>query len=781
MAKLRLGPGPRARAGLAPIALTFVIAGSGIGCGGPDDPPDPPRQNPSLQEPLLPSPRKIDLLLAIDNSRAMADKQALLALAVPDLVNGLVNPRCVDESGSPAATQPGSPLEPCPAGTGREAEPVLDVHIGVITSSIGGHGADACPDVDPNSNGCAQGSNKTNNDKGHLVARVEPCGGLVATWNAKQFLAWDPAQELSPPGEDVIDDGAGNGIVPRLREMVLGTGEIGCGYESQMESWYRFLVDPEPYESIAVLDSKAMPMGTDAVLLQQRAEFLRSDSLLAIVMLTDENDCSIKEYGQFYYVGLQRIGATDVRMPRARSECTTKGPNDPCCKSCGQNAAECGPDPTCKDAQGNTALLSAEEDDVNLRCWDQKRRFGIDFLYPTDRYTKALTSLSIQDRNGNLVPNPLFSDLKPGDGISIIRDESHVFLAGIVGVPWQDIARDETDLGKGFKSAEELGQPLDASGVTTWDVILGDPAADVKPKDPLMIESVDKRTGKNPITGDVLVDASSPTPNPINGHERTIANDDLQYACVFDLLPDQKRDCTDPSRTSCDCTKVPNDDPLCTHAPNTSDPTLQVKAKAYPSLRELSVLRGMGEQGIVASVCPASTADPASADFGYRPAMGAILERVKTALVQRCLPRVLSTDSEGKVPCFALEAQNTGGGACVCDPAKGRGPLGPEHEAARKAALADPRASQAGWNCFCEIVQLGAGALDACQKQVADPPLVGGQPVAGFCYIDATATPPLGNPEIVKMCPEDEKRLLRFVGEGKPAVNATLFVSCTEE
>src|SRR3954468_23473312 len=39
---------------------------------------------------------KIDLLFMIDNSSSMADKQAILAEVVPDLVNRLVNPVCVD-------------------------------------------------------------------------------------------------------------------------------------------------------------------------------------------------------------------------------------------------------------------------------------------------------------------------------------------------------------------------------------------------------------------------------------------------------------------------------------------------------------------------------------------------------------------------------------------------------------------------------------------------------------------------------------------------------------
>src|SRR5262252_3508608 len=39
---------------------------------------------------------KIDLLFMIDNSISMADKQAVLKDAVPDLVQRLVSPNCVD-------------------------------------------------------------------------------------------------------------------------------------------------------------------------------------------------------------------------------------------------------------------------------------------------------------------------------------------------------------------------------------------------------------------------------------------------------------------------------------------------------------------------------------------------------------------------------------------------------------------------------------------------------------------------------------------------------------
>ena len=57
---------------------------------------------------------KLDVLFMIDNSISMSDKQAILRLAVPDLVNRLVNPICVDSMGNqfPAPAPGGAP----PAG-----------------------------------------------------------------------------------------------------------------------------------------------------------------------------------------------------------------------------------------------------------------------------------------------------------------------------------------------------------------------------------------------------------------------------------------------------------------------------------------------------------------------------------------------------------------------------------------------------------------------------------------------------------------------------------------
>ena len=48
----------------------------------------------------------------------------------------------------------------------------------------------------------------------------------------------------------------------------------------------------------------------------------------------------------------------------------------------------------------------------------------------------------------------------------------------------------------------------------------------------------------------------------------------------------------------------------------------------------------------------------------------------------------------------------------------------------------------------------------------------------GYCYIDQTSSPPVGNPELVSSCGASEKRTIRFVGKGNPASDATMYITC---
>jgi hypothetical protein len=472
--------------------------------------------------------------------------------------------------------------------------------------------------------------------------------------------------------------------------------------------------------------------------LDQRKAFLRPDSLVAVVMLTDENDCSIQDEGYGW------LTARASAMYRSTSQCEQNS-NDTCCQSCGEQAANAGCPPIADDPQCKLGAVFTMmgEDDLNLRCWQQKRRFGFELLYPTTRYADGLRSPVVPRRSdGMLVQNPLFA---ASDG-KTPRDKGLVFFAGIIGVPWQDIADAESLAGPGLRY-------LTAAQIASegrWETILGDPKASppVLPRDPLMVETfVDRTTMSipqdNPITKELLVPSTSldPTDNSINGHEQNnIGARDLQYA------------------------------------------------KAYPGLRHLQVLKEFGENSVVASICP-KVLEPGNPDYGYNPAVKAIIDRLKEALKGKCLPRPLIPNTSdmakdglepGQVPCAVVEAVlPQPGAACACDPMQNRAGLEARPEL-RAAVLKKLREGQTCGTeggtpcesfCTCELEQLEGSELQACQTSESPPA------TPGYCYVEPFANPPIGDPVLVKDCTADSKRLLRFVGD-TPAPGAIALIAC---
>jgi hypothetical protein len=566
-------------------------AGASSGSGGSDSLPEGP-------------PPSVDLLLVIDNSISMGDKQVLLSDALPGLVRRLVQPNCVDESGAPVgASQDGA----CADGE-LEFPPVEDLHLGVISSSLGSHGGDVCAGEDPD---------RFYDDKAHLIAELRG----MPSWNDTGFLAWDPGgTSNTPPGESNAEN-----LVAGFADHVRSAGETGCGYEATLEAWYRFLIDPEPPASVSMVNNVTVREGVDQTVLAQRDAFLRSDSLVYIVMLTDENDCSIIDEGMGWIVG--RIGS-EFHLPPATSTCSTE-PNSPCCRSCAtsETAPVSGCVPLSEDPACATSALPAEDDSPNLRCWDQKRRFGFDLLYPVSRYVTGLVSASITSASGATVENPLFA----ARGGKPARPPSRVVLSGIVGVPWQDIATEESLTGTGltFLSADELRDSA------RWDMILGEPQKGTPPRDPLMIESNEPRNGTHPLTNSRLTPADSPNPlaNVVNGHEHLLA-DDLQYACIFPL--GQPRDCSDPALLTCPCSEpaLAGNTPICQPPSGGTVGTTQYFAKVYPSLRQLEVLRDFGERSVVTSACPKVVGgDKIEFDYGYNPAVRAVVDQTRELLI----------------------------------------------------------------------------------------------------------------------------------------------------
>jgi hypothetical protein len=737
---------------------------------------------------------KVDLLLMIDNSASMTDKQEILRAAVPALVGRLISPLCVDQTGTPTGANADS-NGTCATGA-PEFAPRNDIHVGIVSSSVGSHGGASCAAPPPSS-----GPDNPLNDNARLIGSIRPMGSNTAdptaffdsasTWNNSGFLAWDPTGIDVPPGASNA-----SAFTKSFADMIHATGQQGCGFEAQLESWYRFLIDPEPPANVTKVanttvrgstlkinaDGTKTCTGCDQALLAQRKAFLRPDSLVAIVMLSDEDDCSIRDDGVGWFVTSTSL------MPKATAACAAN-PNDSCCRSCAQNEStpptgcqSLAEDAVCGSVSApNYATWDALHDSLDLRCYAQKQRFGFDLLYPTDRYIQALTSatLTLQSDGLTVVPNPLYDTT---GSASLPRDPSLVFLAGIVGVPWQDLADDASQTGTGltYLTATELVSK------GRWGLLLGDPSASppVPPSDPFMIKSVAPRSGVNPITNGAIVSAASlnPSASPINGHEKNSPDQSsLQFACTFPLAT--PKTCA-PGDANCECSASSAGDlsavtaensPLCQPPGGGAPSNVQSYAKAYPSVRELQVLKDFGANSIVASICPKVTAsaNPTSdASYGYNPAASAMVERMSQAFKPKCLPRALATDpTTHQISCQMIEARQSG---CDCTQ-PGRGSADPtivsavDRQMKASGVCDNPGQPACSSFCACEISQESGADLTACQA---------GQPAsAGFCYVDDPSSPVLAS------CPTNQKQILRFVSvdaaHPTPSAGALSFIACT--
>lgn len=604
---------------------------------------------------------KVDLLFVVDNSMSMADKQNVLGLGLPDLVERFVSPACVDDEGH-VVEHPGDPEAECPDGSERQFASVDDLHVGVITTSLGGYGAviDCVPAPnDPSSQQRA--------DMAHLLGTLDRAADLAP----EGFLTWSPGTDRSE-------------FVSAFSELVTRAGEFGCGYESPLEAMVRFLVDPKPYTKLVrancsfgndqnqlcigpETDGNGEPL-VDEALLEQRRAFLRPDSLLTIVIFGDENDCSMKPTGQSWRLSQTQtpiVPGSDQSVAnkayKGSAACQTD-PNGKCCVSCGTTTVPAGC-PAGVDDEGRTVSEGCEvpryasrddllqsgssqptDDPSNLRCFQQKRRFGVDYLLPVERYANALRVRELCTTTSDLDPASCDAEDRFENPVLAGRATSLVFLVGIVGVPWQDLAQSVDDDVLRYRNNRD-----DASNdeALKWNWLIGErnPEGGIaKPRDPLMLEQIEPRSGTNPATGEKL---APPTAgygaNSINGHEWNIEKrDNLQYACLFPLP--EPRTCLEPEEEaarlaageavpSCVCTDSDpsSQNPACQAEDGTYDRT-QRFGPALPGLRQLQVLHDFGNNAVVASICPKQTDDETRPDFGYRPAMDAVLERLREGL-----------------------------------------------------------------------------------------------------------------------------------------------------
>ena len=658
---------------------------------------------------------KLDLLFMIDNSPSMGDKQALLAQAVPDMLNRLVMPNCIATDGSGAILGTANAQGNCAAGK-AEFPPVHDMHIGIVTSSLGGRGASMT--CDPTQTNVANPSLPSHNDdRGELINR----GGadehnVPNAGSPLNFLAWFPnvaanaGKPLPPvPPETNIGASAQTGtLIGDFTDMISGVHEHGCGFEAQNEAWYRFLVQPDPFDNIAIsTDGRNLASlnGTDSVILNQRHAFLRPDSLLAVIVVTDENEevanpMSVAREGWLYEEAPWPGSPTNGGAPRGTIECQSN-PEDPNCTSCafsivvnGANySSRCQPDPP----STVPGYYDPGDDIINVRFFHQKQRFGVFSGYPVSRYIRGLTSASVPDRahevdgNGNYVGdqdkyancvNPIYAQNLPTDPTKDLcsltrgpRTPDLVYYAVIGGVPHQLLqARpgdSECNSGQAAADCPQKNQLAESD----WLSITGMDPEDYNfsGADPHMLESEDPRqTPCPPNSGD--------TCDPINGREWATSKGDLQFACIFQLP--QPKDCTQMQHAgACDCNGGPSQNsPLCQLQGGTHTST-QINGKAYPSVREMVIAHTMadqsvGIQGIVSSLCPIHTTEMGAGDpvYGYRPAVNAIVNRIKNSLGVQCLPQKLVPDpSTGVVPCLVLVTLSKPGDESACNSIQGLG------------------------------------------------------------------------------------------------------------
>jgi len=326
-----------------------------------------------------------------------------------------------------------------------------------------------------------------------------------------------------------------------------------------------------------------------------------------------------------------------------------------------------------------------------------------------------------------------------------------VFFALIGGVPNELLHFDPNDPDK--------SKLTDAD----WVKIIGkDPDNyNLEGIDPHMLQSTEPRPG--------LTGADKPLgdngDDPIHGREWKTNKKDLQYACTFALK--QERDCR-KNNNSCDCgpdnaTENKNP-PLC-------NGTKQVRAKAYPTTRQLRVVRGLKKQGIVGSLCPQQLTDSSDNNltYGYRPAVVNIINRLKEALTTACLPQKLREDSAepGPVPCLVLAELGEAGQTCaqfgLREPAPDIVKIFLEEQ--RKERAASGNTDAANTLPVCEVPQEAVARGATCKAS----------PNIAWCYVENTGSSSGKGP--AGRCPQ----ALLFSTKSQELKGAQFYLQCIRQ
>ncbi len=655
----------RAMCSHALSAFVFTLVSTGClesgesGSGGSNEAPAvaPATSASGLRE----TTSKVDLLFAVDDSSSMADKHDLLRNVIPSLFERLLHPRCVSETG--AVLGDADLLGRCVLGR-LERPPVTDLHVGVVSSSLGTAG-DICDDS-PERNRHAE----LFVPKGLIRNSALHASGDFLAWSQASSDAGDAAPVLSAAFQNFFSRPGG-----RSNAGSGGIGELGCGIESQLESVYQFLVQPDPYDHYD--RSRAggpVRLGVRDRVLAQRRAFLRPDSLVMVVMISDENDASLDP--EMFGGGAARFsswsfGATpsfaETGAPRITpysGVVSTKGFLFPKGTASCSNLKDASPEvlaacTTCAVApsvpQCAQPFMQVEDDAVNTRFVQMRARYGVDALFPVERYVQGLSARIVPQRaeehrssgaftgaTGSCT-NPLFAAALPGSS----AEELCHLPAGTRGaglVQFALLGGVAPDL------VSENGVPKDQLSELEWKHILGErpEAYNLDGIDPRMVELGRPRTAEalramnivaSPAGIEELRVAQNAGLSPadaayviadsntnVAGKEQGFGSD-VNDVCSIPIAP---RPVDAQELQGAGACNRHYDSEACAPALRTASDRKQVRAKVRPTPRLLQVARALGAQALTASLCP-STVNPSLAardQSGYAPVVARIAERI---------------------------------------------------------------------------------------------------------------------------------------------------------
>ena len=241
-----------------------------------------------VEEVSVSAVEKVDLLFMVDNSGSMNQEQASLTREFPQLVEVLTTG---DRTCNGMGTCTGAATMFCPRPDGSEPmrsclfPPVKDLHIGVISTDMGTAGYTIAS--------CGTGDRGSDfGDDGILRTDGSTAAGCAMTY--PPFLSF------------MSDMGMDPATVARDFACVATLGITGCGMEQQLEAVLK-AVTPSTSDITFLQGSAGHADGANAGFLRGPME-----SLLALVLVTDEEDCSIADPDLF--------NPTSTAYPHTQSE-----------------------------------------------------------------------------------------------------------------------------------------------------------------------------------------------------------------------------------------------------------------------------------------------------------------------------------------------------------------------------------------------------------------------------------------------------------------------------